>query len=201
MNTDDFIDLLSQDAAVQRGIRGIFVRFMLLGLLSSIYLSIATMGARPDILDAAQTVGFMVKVGMTSAIAFQTCILVFKIGRPGVPISPSIIRIAMLVALFMISISINLLAQSPDQASLNKLTAYTGYCIFFAVILSLPPLAGLLEALRRGAPAHPGSAGAAAGLAAGSIGAAIYNWSCPYDSPVFIGVWYLTAIWVLPHFV
>jgi len=68
------------------------------------------------------------------------------------------------------------------------------FCVFFIPVLSLAPLTGLLTVLRNGAPDNPGLAGAAAGLAAGGIAAAIYAWHCPDDSPLFVATWYTTAI-------
>jgi len=47
---------------------------------------------------------------------------------------------------------------------------------------------------RQGAPEHPALAGAAAGLLAGAIGAALYATHCPDDSPLFVAVWYTLAI-------
>ena len=52
----------------------------------------------------------------------------------------------------------------------------------------------LCSALRQGAPEHPALAGAAAGLLAGAIGAALYATHCPDDSPLFVAAWYSLAI-------
>jgi hypothetical protein len=68
------------------------------------------------------------------------------------------------------------------------------FCLTFIPLLSLPPLIGFLLALRSGAPQRPALAGAAAGLAAGSIAAALYAWHCIDDSPLFIATWYTIAI-------
>jgi hypothetical protein len=48
-------------------------------------------------------------------------------------------------------------------------------------------------ALRRAAPAAPALAGAAAGVLAATLGAAIYAFHCFDDSPFFVVVWYLLA--------
>ena len=60
--------------------------------------------------------------------------------------------------------------------------------------LALAPLAGVLIALRQGAPTRPGLAGAVAGLLAGAIGAALYATHCPDDSPFFVATWYTLGI-------
>ncbi|MEX2741320.1 NrsF family protein [Rhizobium mongolense] len=48
--------------------------------------------------------------------------------------------------------------------------------------------------MKNGAAERPSLAGAAAGLAAGGIAAALYAWHCTDDSPLFLAVWYTTAI-------
>jgi hypothetical protein len=58
----------------------------------------------------------------------------------------------------------------------------------------MPPLACLVFALTESAPARPGLAGAAAGLAAIGIAVVLYAWHCPDDSPLFVAVWYSSAI-------
>ena len=67
-------------------------------------------------------------------------------------------------------------------------------CLIAVPVLSLPILAALLVALRRGAPSSPAAAGAVAGLLAGGLGATIYASHCPGDSPLFLGAWYTITI-------
>jgi hypothetical protein len=59
------------------------------------------------------------------------------------------------------------------------------------------PLAAALFCLRQGAPEHPARAGAATGLLAGAIGAALYATHCPDDSPLFVAAWYTLAIGIV----
>jgi hypothetical protein len=58
----------------------------------------------------------------------------------------------------------------------------------------VPTLAALLWALRGLAPTRPALAGAAAGLAAGAVGALAYALHCPELSPTFVAVWYSAGI-------
>ena len=57
---------------------------------------------------------------------------------------------------------------------------------------SLAPLAARCH-LRRGAPASPTLAGAAAGLLAALSGASLYAFHCFDDSPLFVATWYTLA--------
>jgi hypothetical protein len=60
--------------------------------------------------------------------------------------------------------------------------------------LSLPALAAVLWAVRGMAPTQPRTAGFAAGLLAGGVGAFGYALSCPEESPAFVAVWYSLGI-------
>lgn len=61
-------------------------------------------------------------------------------------------------------------------------------------MLSAPALAAVLWAMRGLAPTRPRTAGFAAGLLAGSLGALGYALYCPELSPLFVLVWYTLGI-------
>ena len=70
-------------------------------------------------------------------------------------------------------------------------------CLIAIPCLSIAPLIGLLLGQRHGAPASPTLAGALTGLLAGSLGAAVYILRCTDDSPLFVAIWYMTAILIV----
>jgi hypothetical protein len=63
-------------------------------------------------------------------------------------------------------------------------------CAFCIPLFAVIPFAGLIWALRRGAPTNLRRAGAIAGLVAGALGAVAYAFHCPDDSIPFIALWY-----------
>ncbi|MBM3487109.1 MAG: DUF1109 domain-containing protein [Alphaproteobacteria bacterium] len=67
-------------------------------------------------------------------------------------------------------------------------------CLFFIAGLAAPVFVALLVALRWTAPASPSACGAAAGVLAGAIGAALYSLYCTDDSPLFLATWYVLAL-------
>ena len=71
---------------------------------------------------------------------------------------------------------------------------YALYCVSLIPLISAPVLAAVLLALLRGAPDSPTLAGAAAGLLAGGVGAALYALHCIDDSPFFVLAWYGAAV-------
>jgi hypothetical protein len=68
------------------------------------------------------------------------------------------------------------------------------HCPRNVLILSMPIFVGLLWSFRRLAPTNLRAAGAAAGLAAGAFGAALYCLHCPEVSAIFVLTWYTLGI-------
>jgi hypothetical protein len=62
-------------------------------------------------------------------------------------------------------------------------------CLGAIIVVSLPALALIVAALRRGATTRPTIAGTAAGLLAGALGAAAYALACKNDGGLFVAVW------------
>lgn len=67
-------------------------------------------------------------------------------------------------------------------------------CLVSVPLFSLAPLAGLIWGLRSGAATRPALTGAAAGLVAGGLGAALYSLFCVVDMALFVLPAYGTAI-------
>ena len=63
-------------------------------------------------------------------------------------------------------------------------------CVVHIVALSLPVVAALGLLMRRGAPTDTNACALAAGLAAAAWGAFVFVFSCPYDDPLYVVVWY-----------
>jgi hypothetical protein len=68
------------------------------------------------------------------------------------------------------------------------------WCLAMVPSLAAVPLAATLYCLRQAAPANPARAGAVAGLVSGGFAAAIYALHCTDDSPLFVALWYTTAV-------
>ncbi|WP_072373024.1 NrsF family protein [Hyphomicrobium sp. NDB2Meth4] len=66
-------------------------------------------------------------------------------------------------------------------------------CLVYVPLLSGLPLALMIVALRRGAPARPAAAGAVAGVIAVGIAATFYATHCQNDSPLFLAAWYIIS--------
>lgn len=194
MKTDELIRLLSQDAPVRMRLGRMLTLALAAGLAVSAVLLLATVGLRDDLASAIATVRVAFKIGMTLVLAIVAFGLVSRIGRPGVPLRPWAVALLLPLALMVVAVGVELLVVPQDAWAARLMGRNAAFCLFFIPLLSLAPLAAFLAALRNGAPENPGLAGAAAGLAAGAIGAALYAWHCPDDSPLFGAAWYTLAV-------
>ena len=67
-------------------------------------------------------------------------------------------------------------------------------CPFIIALISTPLFVGIFGAMRGLAPTRLRLAGAAGGLAAGSVGALAYSLHCPELAAPFLGIWYVLGI-------
>ena len=67
-------------------------------------------------------------------------------------------------------------------------------CVRWCFVYGLPMLAVTVFVARRAAPARPRAAATAAGVASTGWGAVVFSWTCPYDNPVYITLWFGLAL-------
>ncbi|MBU1312821.1 MAG: DUF1109 family protein [Alphaproteobacteria bacterium] len=194
MKTDDFIDLLAKDALVKLHLDRALAIALAIGAPLSAVVLVTTIGIRPDLGDALHTPRFIFKIAVTLLLAVTTSSLVFNVGKPGVPLRPYLIALLIPLGLLTLGIVTELFVLPSSSWRESMAGRYGYHCLFFIPFFSLAPLVALFWALKGGAPEKPGLSGAAAGLAAGGVGAAIYALHCPDDSPLFVALWYVTAI-------
>nr|WP_314093562.1 DUF1109 domain-containing protein [uncultured Shinella sp.] len=194
MKTDDLITLMTHDAPV--GMR--YGRALMLalgaGIVVSAALLVVTVGLRHNMASVFETARVLFKIIITLVLAVLAARLAMRVGRPGAEtrLPALLLGVPLVMVAAAVAVELSVLPDNAWRASLVGQNAL--FCLFFVPVLSLAPLAGLLWALKKGAPENPTAAGAAAGLAAGAIAAAIYAWHCPDDSPLFLATWYTIAI-------
>lgn len=194
MKTDDLISLLAQDAPVRFSLGQRLALALAVGVGVSAVLLLSTIGLRANLLAAFETVRVPFKISLTFLLALTANCLVFRIGKPGLNARPLAMCLLIPLVLLIIAISTELAVVPEPLWSASLIGTHAAFCVFFIPVLSLVPLAGFLKALQSGAPENPGLAGAAAGLAASGIAAALYAWHCPDDSPLFLATWYGLAV-------
>lgn len=195
MRTDDLIEALVQDAS--RPPLSLADRVLGATVLSAIVagtLFAFALGVRSDLSSAIVTWRFDFKFALTlvcMACAWRTCL---ELARPEIRLRDVVRWIAVAPALLTVAVLYELSVVSPVHWYDRTMGLYASTCLSAIPLLSIFPLAALLIALRVGAPGSPASAGAVAGLLAGSISAALYATHCPDDSPLFVAVWYTLAV-------
>jgi hypothetical protein len=195
MKTNDFIDALSADAPAQeRSPRRALLIAAVAGAVIAGGLLMLTLRPRPDFSSAMMTMRFDFKFVVTLVLAATAFFVLRDMARPEV--QRSRLRAALLAApvLMLLAVGLELIAVPRDLWMPRLIGHNMRFCTSFIPLFSLGPLALMLWALRRGAPANPVRAGAIAGLVAGGIGAAFYAAHCFDDSPLFVAVWYTLAI-------
>jgi hypothetical protein len=176
VKTNDLISLLAEDAPVRMRLGRAMTIALAAGIVISAMLLLLTIGMRPDMEQAIRTARVFFKVSMTLVLAAAASSLVFRIGRPGAPLGARSLSLIVPLVLLIGAVAAEMATTPPGSWSTRMIGRYAPFCVFFIPVLSLAPLAGFMIVLRNGAPASPGIAGAVAGLAAGSIAAAINAW-------------------------
>jgi hypothetical protein len=161
-------------------------------LLASVAVVLMTAGARPDLTVILLTWTFQFKVIGMVLIGIGACRLVWSAVRPGVRVHP----VLCLGPGGVFLLGGALLDQSGFPL-LGLRTLSAANCAGVIILSSLPALAAVLLVMRNGTPTHLKTAGALAGLLAGSIGALAYTIACLNDGAGFVALWYSAAILVV----
>jgi hypothetical protein len=166
---------------------------LLVGVAASVALYGLLLGPRPDVAAAAGTMRFWLKFVDSAAFALPTLLLTLRLARPAA--RPGALALWLLAPFLLLAAGVVAeLLIVPQSEWMSRLMGATAmHCTITIPMLAAPVLAGLIVALRAGAPLHPGLTGAMAGAAAAGVGALVYASSCPGDSPLFVATWYPLA--------
>ncbi len=194
MRTEDLIRALGADSRSQpEPIAQRFLTLAVAGALAAACAFALILTPRPDLGAVITTPRVAFKFLLALTLVGAAGALAFKTMHPEARPRLGLILVPIL-ALLALGISAELIASSPADwwrllAGSNALA-----CVTLIPLLSLPPLAAILVAMRYGAPARPRLAGAVAGLLAGGVGTVVYATHCPDDSPLFVAAWYGVSI-------
>jgi len=194
VNTDDLIRALAEDGAKRpEPIARRLAWLSALGLLAGAGLLAALLGPRPDLMEVLASPPVLFKFLVTLTLAGAAGALALRSVQPGV--RPSV-GAALAAPLILLTVGVGAELVISPAASWPPLLVgqNAGVCLVLIPLFSLPPLLGALAGLRHGAPLRPGLAGAAAGLFAGGLGAALWAVHCTDDSPLFVAAWYAPAV-------
>lgn len=193
VKTDDLIRALAADSRPGPSLEAGLAGALAIGVLIAAGLFAATLHVRPGLLGLLIEPRILLKFSVALAMAASAGALTLRLARPGAR-RPSWAVILLPLALALLGCAGEML-MTPERTWMPGLIGrFAPYCLAYVPLLSLPVLGAALVALRRGAPARPAEAGAAAGFLAGGLGAAVYALHCPDDSAFFVLAWYGLAI-------
>lgn len=193
MRTDDLIDLLARQEPARPPRRGVSALLLSLALAvpAATLLMVLMLGVNPQLRAYLALPMFWVKAGFGLALAASAALLALRLARPGVRAGAARYAPAVpVLALWLLALAAFAATPAGHGSELVFGSSWRS-CPPSILALSLPVLAGALLALRRMAPTQLAAAGAAAGLLAGGLGAAIYALHCPELAAPFLATWYV----------
>lgn len=194
MKTDDLIRGLAADARPTRGLGTGLALGLAVGLAGASALFALMLAPRAGMPGLIAEPRILLKFAVTLSLAAAAGWTALRLVRPGARAGEAAWLLLLPPAVLAVGVAAQLLVTPPESWMPGLMGHYALYCTTLVPLLSAPLLGAVLLALRRGAPSCPALAGAAAGLLAGGLGAALYALHCIDDSPLFVLAWYGVAI-------
>ncbi|HXV00438.1 MAG TPA: DUF1109 domain-containing protein [Caulobacteraceae bacterium] len=162
----------------------------LLGVIVALAALALTLGLQP-LAAAAHASWFWMKAGYSLSMAVCGLLLLRRLARPGAAPGWAAIIIGVLALAAMAMMAAHASMRAPaDHRGALWLGQTWRMCSWRIVLLAIPTFAALIFALRRLAPTRLALAGAAAGLLAGGLSAAVYGLYCRESAAPFVVAWY-----------
>ena len=196
MKTDDLVAMLAAGAAPvePRATARRYGAALGWGAFGSTLLMALLLGVRPDLTEAARLPMFWLKLVFPLGIAGAALLAAMRLSRPGVGLGAVPGGLAALVlVIWLLALGEYIDAAPSERGDLVYGQSWL-VCPAYIVMLSIPVLAAALWAMRGLAPTRPVLAGAAAGLLAGSFGAAVYALYCDEMGAPFLAIWYVLGM-------
>ena len=198
MKTDELIRAIAQDSRTRRtSLRGRIAVALVAGGLSALLLYAFTLGPRPDLAHALQSWRFVFKLAFVFIAFWTAASACSRLTRPDAGFQDVQLRLSIVPLVLFAGITAELASVSAATWHERMVGTNASTCLVSIPSLSAASLVALLVSLRDEAPGSPAASGAAAGLLAATLSAAIYATHCPDDSPLFVAVWYSTAIGIV----
>lgn len=195
MKTSNFINALVADRASISPSPGKMVAVaVVIGAVMTAALFLPLIGIRADLVSAALSPRFLAKFLLALSLAAGAIGFTTRLSSPEANSGPWGWVLGAVPLILVLAIAVELFLVPASEWKARLFGAHWLACLVLIPLCALPPLAGLLIALKRGAPRDGAFAGTFAGVAAGGVAAIIYVAHCPDDSPLFVAVWYTLAI-------
>lgn len=196
MKTDELVSLLATRAAPvpAHAVGRRFAMALGMGLPGAALLMLATLGVRPDLLQAATGSMFWMKLAFAACLALAGLTATERLSRPGMRVGRAWAAMAAPVLALWLAAALSLVSAAPEQRANLILGDTWQSCPLNIAMLSLPLFIAAFWCMKGLAPTRLALAGASAGLLAGSLSALVYTLHCPESATPFLGVWYVLGI-------
>jgi hypothetical protein len=171
-----------------------FAGAMSLGLLAALALTRFLLHWNPGLGSELSEAAFWVRELYCAALAAIAMLVLGRLGHPGARLGlwPTGV-VAVIVGMWTLGALALVSAPAPARAHLFLGSSFKVCSVLIAGIAT-PLFIALLWVMKGLAPTQLRRCGAAAGFAAGALGALVYSLHCPELAPPFIGAWYLLGM-------
>ncbi len=163
--------------------------------LTAIAAVVMRSGMREDLLAGHPSEMFLLRAGILLLLGVATAYSVLTMASPGVGKHGNGWKIA-LTAAALFPLSAMIVAMTGNVGPALTAMRFGLQCMTMSFIGAMATAIPMVLWLRKGAPTNPDRAGWLTGVASGGLGAFAYNFHCPFESIVYIGLWYTLAVGV-----
>jgi hypothetical protein len=166
-------------------------------LITAAFMALVLMllGPRDDLMAGKPDGMFLLRGGILLLLGFANAYAVLAMASPSVGRQGKGWQVALAAAL-LFPLAALIVGMSDGQSDATDAMRTGMQCLRMSVIGGLAVAIPMVLHLRRGAPTSAERAGWLTGLAAGGFGAFAYGFHCPFNSIVYIGLWYSLAVGV-----
>jgi hypothetical protein len=164
------------------------------GAVMSIAWVIAVLGLRPDLLHAMGTAMFWAKLAYPLSLAVIAGVAAERLARPAAMARDRLRWLALPVLAVAGLVVVQFLTSAPADRTALVMGSSARMCPWLVLASALPPLFGLIWAMRGLAPMRLRETGAVIGITAGGAGAFAYAWHCTELGAPFLALWYTAGI-------
>jgi hypothetical protein len=194
MRTETLLRALAADTTRSHSVEQRLMLAMIPALALATVMFLVGLGPRPDFAVAIANPQVILKFVITLSLAATAIVLACRMAKPACATRIPALLLLIAPALLVLAVLTELVWSPPASWRMKLVGTDLLVCLVSIPLLALPMLVAALLALRHGAPLRPALAGAVAGLLAGGLGAALYAFYCPNDSPLYGAAWYSLAI-------
>jgi len=196
MKTEDLVSLLATgvDAVDPSQTARRYSMVLAAGLLTALVFTAGILHLNPALLRYSSEPMFWVREAYCASLSILALLAVNRLAHPGLPLG-LVPAFMVIVVIAMWVLAAFVLQTAPPLTRTQLILGATAkVCPFLIALVAVPLFLAFIWFLRGLAPTQLRLAGAAAGFAAGSMGALVYSLHCPEIAAPFVGVWYLLGM-------